>query len=283
MAERSPLADVPPDRFVEARNELVRSLRAEGKAEEARRVAALRRPSPALFIVNQLAARDPEAVDALVDASARVQRAQVDGKPRDDLRDAMRAQRDALHRLLAVAERIAQEVGTTATMDLRRRVQDTVQTAATADPAALREGTLEEELSAAGFGAVLTGPQQMAAKAQAAAAKATAHARKAVAAVAERASGAAAKADAHSRALKARAEERKREVAEKRERLLRQREVTHAEHAARRLEGRARQLEQRANQAEQAADRARQEAEAARKEADEAEAQALKLRREYGL
>jgi len=283
MPAKSPLADVPPDRFVEARNELVRKLRERGDAEEARRVAALRRPSVALFIANQLARRDGQTVDALIDASARAQRAQVEGKPGDDLREAMRAQRDALHGLLARAEEIAKEIGTTLTMELRRRVHDTVQTAATAEPAALREGTLEHELTAAGFGAVLTGPQQMAAKAQAAAAKATANARKAVAAVAERASDAAAKADSHRRALKAKAEERKRQVAEKRERMLRQREVTHAEHAARRLEGRARQLEKRAEQAQEAADRTRREAEAARKEANEAEAQALKLRREYGL
>jgi hypothetical protein len=288
MPARTPLADVPPDQFIQARNEMVRKLRERGEAEEARRVGALRRPSPALFIANQLAKRDRDSLDALIDASRRAQRAQVQGHPGDDLRDAMRAQREALHRLLEQAEQAAKEIGTSLTPELRRRIQDTVQTAATAEPEALRDGALESELSAAGFGALLTGPKagaaaraaSAAAHTTAAATQATANAKRAVAAVTEKASAAAARADTHQRAFKAKAEERKRQVAENRDRLLRQRELAHAEQAARRTEARARQLEQRAQQSQLAADRAQKEAEKARREATEAEAKAAQLRRE---
>jgi hypothetical protein len=279
MAPRSPLADVPPDKFVEARNELARKLRERGDGEEARRVAALRRPSVALFIVNQLAQRDGEAVDALIDATARARRAQLHGGSADALRDAMKEQRDALHRLLEQAERVAHDIGTQLTPELRRRVQDTLQSAATSEAAALREGTLEHELSAAGFGAVLEGPKPSGAQARAAAAKATAHARTAVAAVAERASAAAGRADTHRQALKAKTEERKREMAASRERMLRKRELAQAEQAARRLDGRARQLELRARQTAEAASRAKTEAEEVRREATTAAARAAELRR----
>ena len=279
MAPRSPLAGVPPDKFVEARNALARQLRERGDDEEARRVAALRRPSVALFIVNQLAQRDGEALDALIDATARARRAQLHGGSPDALRDAMKEQRDALHRLLEQAERVAHDIGTRLPPELRRRVQDTVQSAATAEPAALREGTLEHELSAAGFGAVLEGPKAAAAQAVAAAAKATAHARTAVAAAADRASAAAARADSHKHALKAKAEERKREMAAKRDRMLRKRDLAQAEQASRRLDARARQLELRARQAEEAASRAKAAAEEARREATAAEARAAELRR----
>src|SRR5207237_177171 len=64
MRPRNPLAEVPPDEFVKARDALVRKLRDEGQTEEARRTAALRRPSTALWIVNQRARRDSRAVRA---------------------------------------------------------------------------------------------------------------------------------------------------------------------------------------------------------------------------
>ena len=64
MRSRNPVADVPPEEFVKARDALVRKLRDEGQAEEARRVAALRRPSTALWIVNQLGRRAPRDVKA---------------------------------------------------------------------------------------------------------------------------------------------------------------------------------------------------------------------------
>jgi len=135
----------------------VRKLRDEGQAEEARRIAALRRPSTALWIVNQLGRRARRDVEALIEASQRAQRAQLQRSGSDELRDAMQAQREAMRRLLEEADKAARDAGTALTLELQRRIQDTVQSAATSEPEALRAGALEHELFAAGFGALLSG------------------------------------------------------------------------------------------------------------------------------
>src|SRR3954463_450977 len=153
----NPLADVPPDEFVQARNALSRKLRDEGKAEEARRGASLRRPSVPLWIVNQLGKRARRDVEELIASTRRARSAQVHRQSGDVLREAMRAQRDALHRLLGAAAETAKEIGVALTLEQERRVQDTVQTAAATAPEALAEGTLEQELSAAGFATLLSG------------------------------------------------------------------------------------------------------------------------------
>src|SRR4051812_46615888 len=153
----NPLADVPPDEFVQARNALSRKLRDEGKAEEARRVASLRRPSVPLWIVNQLGKRARRDVEELIASTRQARSAQIHRQSGDVLREAMRAQRDALHRLLGAAAETAKGIGLALTLEQERRVQDTVQTAAATAPEALAEGTLEQELSAAGFETLLSG------------------------------------------------------------------------------------------------------------------------------
>ena len=249
MRSRNPVADVPPEEFVKARDALVRKLRDEGQAEEARRVAALRRPSTALWIVNQLGRRAPRDVKALIEASQRAQRAQLQGSGSDELRDAMHAQREAMRRLLEEADKAARDAGTALTLELQRRIQDTVQSAATSEPEALRAGALEHELSAAGFGALLSGTAAVAAKA------------------ADR-----------KRGFEERADEQKRRVAEKRERMLREREVQRAQQIARRLAVRAEQLERFSAQARQSAEKARTKARESREAADAAAARLLELR-----
>jgi hypothetical protein len=249
MRSRHPLAEVPPDEFVKARDALVRKLRDEGQAEEARRIAALRRPSTALWIVNQLARRSPRAVDALIEASQRAQRAQLHGGGSDELRDAMHGQREAMHRLLEEADKAARDAGTALTLEMQRRIQDTLQTATTSEPDALRAGALEHELSAAGFGALLSGTAAVEAKAT-----------------------------ARRHGFEARAEEQKRQVAKKRERMLREREVQRAQQVARRLAARAEQLERVSAQARQAAEKAQAKARESRQAADAAAAHLLALR-----
>jgi len=250
MASERPLSQVPPDEFVEARNALARRLRESGKTDEAKRVAALRRPSTPLWIVNQLGPQAPAAVEALIEATQRARRAQVHTAARDELREAMHAQRQALQELLRAAEKAASGIGTRITPEIQRRIQDTVQTAAAADPKALREGTLEQELSAAGFGALLTGP-----------------------------AAAAAKAEAQRTVFRKRAAEQKEKVAEKRERILHQRDLQHAQQAARRLDSRGGQLERLAARVRQSADKAEGKAREARAAADAAAARLLQLRR----
>jgi hypothetical protein len=246
-----PLSQVPPDEFTKARAALVKELRERGENDEAKRVASLRRPSTALWVTNQLGARAPKDLDALIDSSRRAQRAQLNRGSSDELRAAMHDQREALHRLMAEAQKVAAEIGAIVTPELQRRIQDSVQSAATEAPEALREGTLERELSAAGFGALLSGP-----------------------------SAAVAKVRAQKAAFEDRKEQQKRLLAEKRERLHRQREAQRGLQAARKLAIRAEQLEKIAREAQLAADRAKEKAKEARRAADEGAARLAQIREE---
>ena len=143
MADGDPLSNVPPDEFVKARDALANQLRAAGDKEGARRIAARRRPSAALWIVNQLGRRARQQVDQLIGSTQQARRAQVEGRAGDQLREAMRSQRDAMHRLLDEAEQVAAGAGLALTLEQQRRIQDTLETAALTDPDALREGTLQ--------------------------------------------------------------------------------------------------------------------------------------------
>jgi hypothetical protein len=138
------LFEVPLAEFTAARNALSRKLRDAGDAEEAKRIAGLRKPSKALWLVNQLARRAPEELHALIEATLRIRNAQQKGLAGDEVRKAMREQRAALSSLTALADPA-----------LERRVHDTLQAAAMAEPEALREGRLEQEMEPAGFEALL--------------------------------------------------------------------------------------------------------------------------------
>ena len=276
MAAGDPLSNVPPDEFVKARDALASQLRAAGDKEGARRIAARRRPSAALWIVNQLGGRAREQVDQLIDSTQQARRAQVEGRAGDELREAMRSQRDAMHRLLDEAEQVAAGSGLALTLEQQRRIQDTLETAASTDPDALREGTLQRELSPAGFDALLSGPAAIAPKARPAAVAPKAG----VAAVASKAGVAAvaSKAATQKQAFEARAQEQKRLLQERRDRMLRQREIQRAQLLAQRLAGRAEQLEKLAERTRDAAEKARSKAEGARRAANEASARLIELR-----
>jgi hypothetical protein len=248
MSVEPPLSEVPPSEFVKARDALARVLRESGKAEEARRISALRRPSVVLWTVNQLGRNAPDSVKELIASTRRARQAQVHGQGGDELRDAMRSQREALHRLVAGAEQVAAGGGMALTLEQKRRIQDTVQTAAATEPEALRLGTLQQELSAAGFNALLSGTGTVTAKAA-----------------------------SRKQAFVDRVEEQKRRVSERREQALRERELRQAQLAAKRLAGQAEQLEHVARQAKSAADKAAARAEEARTAANAAAARLLQL------
>jgi hypothetical protein len=138
------LFEAPLEEFVAARDALARELRKAGDGENAARVAALRKPTKAVWLVNQLVRRAPGELRKLVDATGRIRAAQEKGSPGDEVRAAMREQREALGALVAAAGDPA----------LERRIHDTLQTAALADPAALLEGRIDRELVPTGFEAL---------------------------------------------------------------------------------------------------------------------------------
>lgn len=145
------LLAVVPTEFTVARNRLVAALRQAGRGEEARAVARLRKPSPALWVTNQLARTDRRAVAAFIDAVARLRRTQL-----QDARvagDALRAQRAALKGLVDNARELLTRADLAASRPTLRRVSDTLMGAAVdrRHAEALRHGELAEELPAPGF------------------------------------------------------------------------------------------------------------------------------------
>ena len=151
---------VAPKDFTRARNALAAELRASHDPGAAREVARLRRPSAALWAVNQLTRHARPALERFLDAVDRLRRAQL-SDPRGAM-EAMRAERAQLEALVAQAETALQEAGYAPSAEMRRRISDTLLGAA-ADrrhAEALKHGRLSEELHAPGFDA-LTGATQL--------------------------------------------------------------------------------------------------------------------------
>jgi hypothetical protein len=145
-----PLAD-----FTEARNDLVRRLKAAGQRDDAAAVQALRKPTVPVWTINQLARQQPDDVEAFLDAAAALRKAQEDalaGGESEDLRSATSAERQALRGLTDGAQTLLEREGTASTLE---RVASTLRAAAlhpeTRD--SLSKGRLTEELRASGFGA----------------------------------------------------------------------------------------------------------------------------------
>src|SRR3954452_13263595 len=68
--------EAPPDRFVATRAAAIADARKAGDKDTARRLAALRKPTVAAWLVNLLALRRPELIDELVELSTALRTAQ---------------------------------------------------------------------------------------------------------------------------------------------------------------------------------------------------------------
>lgn len=150
----------PLEGFIAARDQMVKELRTAGRAADASVVKALRKPSVPAWALNQLAERDTEGVEMLLDTGAEVRAAQQaalssDGKA-ERLREATAARRQVVTRLTTLAGQILLETGrspTPAMNDIRSTLD-----AASVDPDAgerLRAGTLDRTIrEPVGFGDV---------------------------------------------------------------------------------------------------------------------------------
>lgn len=145
------LAAASPSAFVQTRNALAARLRKAGHAREAAEIAARRRPSVVLWLVNRLARTDAAGIRRLLHASDRLRRAQLrDPAP---IREATSAYRAALQHLMERTEHLLGEAGIRHSPNVFRRVQATL-SAAAADRRthpALRQGQLLEEVEPGGF------------------------------------------------------------------------------------------------------------------------------------
>ena len=154
--EADDLFGLRPEEFTSARNALAKRLKSEGESQEAARVAALRRPTATAWALNQLARRQPDLVEAVIDAGEQLRQATEHalGGDRSGFAAAQGAERAAIQRAVEGAAERLDSGGGKATETARHRMTETLRAATVDDSAAdlLRRGVLESDLSAPGFG-----------------------------------------------------------------------------------------------------------------------------------
>jgi hypothetical protein len=161
------LYGLPLDRFVPARAALVKARRAEKRREEASEVAALRKPSVAAWVVNQLVRTQRKGLQSLFAAGddlARAQEQAAAGKGGGDaMREATHRQRDAVRELLEAAEGLLGSDGHGVSQATMEHVGETLRAAAN-DPDARQQvagGCLTRELRFIGVGIGVSAPSSV--------------------------------------------------------------------------------------------------------------------------
>jgi hypothetical protein len=147
---------LPPDRFIAARDEAVAEARAAGDREGAARLAKLRRPTVAAWLVNLLAQHRPEQVGELLDLASALRDAQHRLRG-EELRALSNRRREAIARLVSQVRGLAVEAGRPARETLPLAEVEATLTAALADEEvaeAVRAGRLTKATGYAGFGEV---------------------------------------------------------------------------------------------------------------------------------
>ena len=145
------LYGVDPREFVPTRKRLSASLRDAGDKTGAKVLQGARRPSTSAWALNQLARREPQLVEGLLEASSALYAAQTRGSKKPDvLRDAIRAHRDAVEAATDAATAI---LGGRMNDSFRGEIVSTLRAASTDEELArqLRSGRLVREGSASGF------------------------------------------------------------------------------------------------------------------------------------
>jgi hypothetical protein len=157
-AELETLFGLPPADFTGARNDLAKRLKQAGQRAAAATVQQLRKPTVAVWAVNQLARRHAKDVDAFLTAAEQLRAAQEEALGGGDsakLRSATSAERQALRTLTQRASDVLAGEGHSPTPAVLDRVASMLRAAAV-DPQGrdlLAAGRLSEELASAGFGA----------------------------------------------------------------------------------------------------------------------------------
>jgi hypothetical protein len=157
MADLDELADalyaVPPADFVAARKDAVAAARAVGDKAVATQLAALKKPTVAAWLVNQLVREQSDDIEAAIGLGAEMRDATVAGD-REALRELSTRRAQIVSRLVDRARVIADGHDQAITAETQREVEQTI-TAAAIDPAAaeqLRAGRLTAALTSEGFG-----------------------------------------------------------------------------------------------------------------------------------
>lgn len=148
---------LPLSEFTPARNELAKRLKAEGRADEADEVKALRKPTVPVWLVNQLAHErelDVQRLRKAGEAVAKGQAAATSGRSSEAFTTARREEQHALSRLSDAAREIAsrEKLGAGAV----DRAIETLRAASLTEEGRelLKRGRLTEELEPPGFEAL---------------------------------------------------------------------------------------------------------------------------------
>jgi hypothetical protein len=269
-AEAHALYALPLDGFTAARRALVARLRKEGQADAARGVEALRKPTPVLWAINQVARHEPAALRGFLEAVAHLRLTQQRGRA-DELDEATRGEREAFERVVDLVRRRLAEGGFRASAEMLARVTGTLRGAAADRGRAddLTRGALSEELRAPGF--ELFAGASPAARDEPRVDKPVTRSRRAppvddrTRRHRERAEEALRVAETEASDRRRRAEELERTVQARRE------PVDRARKAVEEARGRLAEAERQLEDAEQAAGHAHREAERARRDAEKAE------------
>jgi hypothetical protein len=137
--------------FVAIRKRLSAAQRDAGDRAGAKVLQGARRPSTSAWALNQLARREPQLVESLLDASSALYAAQTRGSNKPEaLRDAIRAHRDALD---AAADAATAVLGGRANDAFRGEIISTLRAVSTDEEIErqLRAGRLIREASSSGF------------------------------------------------------------------------------------------------------------------------------------
>jgi hypothetical protein len=155
--ELDALYQLPLDQFTSARDELAKRLRADGQAEQAEQVKALRKPTVAVWLVNRLVREDELDVQRLIKAGQSIAKTQAkvaQGQAPEAFLDARREEQRALERLARAAQRLAESEGVgRSAID---RATQTLRAASLTDEGRrlLKQGRLTEEVQPPGFEAL---------------------------------------------------------------------------------------------------------------------------------
>lgn len=146
-----------PEDFTAARNGRVKEAKARGARELAAALGALRKPSTAAWLMNQLVRRNPDEVEALLSLGEALREAQAD-LDRDAMKELNRRRQQVVAGLGRQARALSRQLGHPASDDIERDVEQTLAAglADEAAAAAIRSGRLLRALSYAGFGDVDT-------------------------------------------------------------------------------------------------------------------------------
>ena len=151
------LYEEPPENFVAGRAQAIAGARRAGDKEAAKRLAALRKPTVAAWLVNLLALRRPDLIEDLVELATALRQAQRSLKG-DELRELSTQRRQVVSALVRAAQQLAVEDDPALRgAKLPMAEVEATLTAALAEPQIaeqVRTGRLVKAATYAGFGEV---------------------------------------------------------------------------------------------------------------------------------